>query len=417
MTYRDLLKLYKSGALEEEKRKEIEADIEKQDAISEYLFEEGTVPGFDELSNPALPANSAMDSSPEEENVSSQDEAAFLKTIQKSIRRAFFKMGIVVGSVVLAITLFVLFALPHIISQFYYNPGEVVGAVTEWRNTDRMSLDMAVYTELFVPGYYRETVISTDRGYGEYDIRINQTASFDGLFTNVSGIIKRNELLLYDTNYLKLPSSNVFLRTEETPGLPLSILNDSGKVSPMGASGSPEYALEKLQNLNEDSYYLAYVTLDHLTDYDDFISWFDEKDLLWNSVWCSVYAEDKHSSTLLTNVGFSPYVSGSDMCYDKERYPYLRLNGPDAYSMNGEDMKTHFISMLRYMRDNETFLEMITKAHGYGHPMSSAFDALIQNIEENGIWLNGFAMVAQKDAILKLSEDERVCYIHTTPMR
>lgn len=413
MTYRDLLKLYKTGALDEEKRREIEADIEKQDAISEYLFEEDTVPGLEDFPVNPLATNSLTPDAAS----STQDEAAFLKTIRQTIRKTFLKMGIIVGTVVLAVTLFVIFALPHLVSRFYYNPGEVVGAVTEWRNTDRMSLDIAVYTELFVPGYYRDTVISTDRGYGEYDIRINQTASVDGLFTNVSGVIKRNELILYDTNYLKLPSSNVFLRTESTPGLPLSTIVIDGTVSPMGASGAPEYAMKKLQNLNEDSYYLAYVTLEHLTDYDDFISWFQEKELLWGSVWCSVYAEDKHNSMLLSNIGFSPYLSGSDMYYDEERYPYLRLNGSDAYSMTSEDMKTHFLSMLRYMRDNETFLEMITTAQGYGNPMNRAFDAMIQEIEDNGLWLNGFAMVAKKESILKLSEDEEVCYIHTTPMR
>ena len=35
MTYRELLKLYKQGKLEESTRKKIEAEIEKQDAISE----------------------------------------------------------------------------------------------------------------------------------------------------------------------------------------------------------------------------------------------------------------------------------------------------------------------------------------------------------------------------------------------
>ena len=44
MTYRELLKLYKQGKLEESTRKKIEAEIEKQDAISEYLYEEGEIP-------------------------------------------------------------------------------------------------------------------------------------------------------------------------------------------------------------------------------------------------------------------------------------------------------------------------------------------------------------------------------------
>ena len=41
MTYRELLKLYKQGKLEDSAKKQIEAEIEKQDAISEFLYEEG----------------------------------------------------------------------------------------------------------------------------------------------------------------------------------------------------------------------------------------------------------------------------------------------------------------------------------------------------------------------------------------
>ena len=49
MTYRELLKLYKEGQLDEETKKKIAADIERQDAISEYLYEEGEIPGLEDL--------------------------------------------------------------------------------------------------------------------------------------------------------------------------------------------------------------------------------------------------------------------------------------------------------------------------------------------------------------------------------
>ena len=46
MTYRELLQLYKQGKLDMEKKKQVEAEIEKQDAISEFLYEEGDIPDF-----------------------------------------------------------------------------------------------------------------------------------------------------------------------------------------------------------------------------------------------------------------------------------------------------------------------------------------------------------------------------------
>ncbi len=38
MTYRELLKLYKQGKLEDSAKKQVEAEIEKQDAISELYM-------------------------------------------------------------------------------------------------------------------------------------------------------------------------------------------------------------------------------------------------------------------------------------------------------------------------------------------------------------------------------------------
>lgn len=414
MTYRKLLALYKEGKLEESKQKEIEADIEKQDAISEYLCEEGGIPSFAELDSSDCSNTDLRTEFPEQnsEASASQSEHDFIKTIQKTIRHAFIKMGVIVGVVVLAVTLFVIFALPHLTSLFYYNPNKIVKETDEMYPTNRMSLDMAVYTELFVPGYYRDTVTATARGYGEYDIQIRQTSSYNGMFTNVSGYLSRNQLVLYDTNYLKLPSDNVFLRTEDTSGLSFSYMGGQ----PMGASGTREYALEKLQNLQENTDYLAYITLEQLTGYDEFSEWFNSKELRWKDVWCSIYAESKEEGRTgrsFYNVGFNPYHGGTMMTYDEELYPLLRLNGDISFFSDGETMKTHFVSMLKYMRDNETFYKMINQ----GKIPVFDFDALINLIEENGLWLNGFAVVAEKEELIRLSEDEKVYYIHTTPMR
>ena len=46
MTYRELLELYKAGELELEQRKRIEKDIEKQEAISDYLYEQEGIPSL-----------------------------------------------------------------------------------------------------------------------------------------------------------------------------------------------------------------------------------------------------------------------------------------------------------------------------------------------------------------------------------
>ena len=161
MTYRELLKLYQEGKLDEEQKQEVEQSVEKQEAISEYLYEKEEIPGLE-----ALHEEEAPDAMTKENNAGAEEEQRFVKMIQKTIRRTFLKMGAIVGAGVLAIVLCVIFVLPQVVSAFYYNPNEVVGIGEGSDNitTTRMSLDLSVYSELFWPGSYRNTVNAVAEG-------------------------------------------------------------------------------------------------------------------------------------------------------------------------------------------------------------------------------------------------------------
>ena len=170
MTYRELLKLYKQGKLEDSTKKQIEAEIEKQDAISEFLYEEGAIPDFSDLesgqerfddSNDENQLTERQDNKAED-NVEKQSKnqiieksksagdsrdqqedefnRQFIKEIQRSIRRAFIKMGLVVGAAVLAVVLCAVFILPKAVSKFYYDPNEVAGKYEEMITTSLRGL-------------------------------------------------------------------------------------------------------------------------------------------------------------------------------------------------------------------------------------------------------------------------------------
>lgn len=402
MTYRERLDLYKQGRLEEEERKEVAAEIEKQDAISEYLFQESPIPEFEELEETSNREATATEDAGEEKQ--------FLKLVQQSIRRAFVKMGIAVGTVVLTVVLFVVFALPHIVSLFYYNPGEIVGKDGE-HQTNQLSLDMAVYTELFVPGYYRDNVSVEDCGYGKYDICINQTTSLTGIFTNLGGVMNQNRMMLYDVNVIKKPVQNVFVRTEDTPYYTTMEFNEGEQTVYIGAAGRAEEAKAALKELDDKDYYVAYVTLEHLMNYEEFMEWFDQIPIGWGELWCSAYAQDEGQTPLAYNVGFRPYPNGCVLEYDQEKYPYLSLLGEDGQIPETEEtMQTHLISMLEYMSRQETFLQIMGED-------ATDYPAVIEAVKRDGLRLNGFAVVARKKDILTLSEEKNVCYIYTVPMR
>ena len=49
MTYRELIQLYKTGKLNKEDKEKVAADIERQEAIGEYLFDESRIPDMPEI--------------------------------------------------------------------------------------------------------------------------------------------------------------------------------------------------------------------------------------------------------------------------------------------------------------------------------------------------------------------------------
>ena len=172
MKYRELLELYDEKKLPEELQKKVEQDIERQEAISEYLFEK------DELGEELH-----VEYNQSEEHDKTEQFAGMIK---KSIRKAFIKMGIITGSIVIVIVCLILFVFPNIVSLFYYDPGKEI-----FENTNQMSLDLRVYTELKIPGYVRDNVVVRDKGYGNYDINIYQNVSYNGKFTNIAGALNK----------------------------------------------------------------------------------------------------------------------------------------------------------------------------------------------------------------------------------
>lgn len=459
MTYRELLKLYKQGRLDEEKKRKVEADIEKQDAISEYLYMEDAIPN---LLNPedAGEAEGAAGKAPGAGGGAAEtagrlpgaawetredagkptgdswmyaEERRFAQTVNRTVRRAFIKMGTAVGVVVLVIVLFVQFLLPELVSGCYYNPGKILSKAQEsYEETNQMSRDMAVYTELFIPGYRRDNVSVTSRGYGNYDICINQNTSYNGIFTNISGKIEKNRLTLYNTNVLNPLFSNAFEWSTGflAPSKPLSkqitdggkrVQEDGTEIITTCAAGSPEDAAENLEELDSSEEYVAYVTLDRILPYQEFIELIEQYDGLAD-VWCAPCTDKEESSMNVENIGFCCYPPGSTMAasWDEEKYPYLQIwNASLTQEQNEENeirlleeevARTHFISLLSYMRDQKRFCRMMDIWDG-------TLDSAVRYLENNKLEIYGFAAVADKETLLKLNEAEEVYVIGTNVLR
>ena len=388
MKYSELLKLYKAGQLDKEQTEKVESDIERQQSISEYLFDEEDILEFEETDV--------------EDESTPQSENNFVDTINKSIRKAFIKMGVVSGTVIIAIVMLIVFVVPNVMNMFYYNPSAVVGE-TDGIETVQMSLDMAVYTELFSPKNYRDSVMVEANGYAEYDVYIPQSFYMNGNKNDVAGKIERNKLTLYDTSLLQKPYANAFV-TEQ--------MDLIGGYGGRGAAGDVKKSKELLQELDDDKYYRAYVSMSDVKTYSELVSWCEANNI--TPEWCNICTKQDEGYYFEDTVGFLYANSSTQLSFDEEKYPYLTQfslslsdEGEDkAYSK--ETMETHFTSMLKYMSEQEAFSKMMGMESG-----KEFYDNLIKNVEENGLNIFGFTVIAQKDEILKISETQDVYYVYT----
>ena len=90
MKYRELLEKYRAGELSEQETAALEADIEKHESIMDYLLENTEPEGIPMAEIPEWSADSSKD---------------FVKTVNRSIRRAFVMAGAVTAAVVLTLVL------------------------------------------------------------------------------------------------------------------------------------------------------------------------------------------------------------------------------------------------------------------------------------------------------------------------
>lgn len=402
MSYKELLQKYKAGELSEEERAQIRQDIDKQDAISEYLYDNEELEFVGEHSDEK---EQMMVPKMGQDN----ETTDFTKMIQRAIRRTFIKYGVITGAVVIGVVCFLVFALPKIQDAMYYDPSRIVGK-EEGATTNRLSLDMEVYSELFLPENYRDSVSVTGSGHGNYDIVIQQVSSHNGMFENVGGKITQNNMILYNPNLLQKPVANVFFLPDE--------MTDAEKTMNEGIIGTPKEAFATLDNIEEDAIYRAYVSLDKVYSFSEFKNLVSQYDL--SPMWCALAFPDKEQGDgkyiryNAGNIGFRMYTSCSNLGFDKKKYPLLTSFAlAEQASANKEvleekDVVKHMTSMLQYLQDNDDIVKMIEK----DAEAATDYAFFADSIKHDGLHIYGYYTEETGKELKKLKNNRNVSYIY-----
>ena len=143
-----------------------------------------------------------------------------------------------------------------------------------------------------------------------------------------------------------------------------------------------------------------------------------KRNALSSDVWYAIRTTGGEYYGSMLGMWGSP--NGVQNFYDgNEEYPWLTLlqsgtedSFEDIWSryQDEEIMTTHFLSMLRYISDQQRFREMVGD---YGGVYSEA----ISYVEQNGLQIYGFVMVGQKEQLIELNQDEQVFGIYAEEIR
>lgn len=423
MSFKELLEKYGSGTATDEERRMVEDELEKYDAINEFQYQ-----------RIEMMAEGEEEDEPRGgiEYMSEDGEQQFARRIRGEIRKAFIKTGIIVGACVIVIVLFIMLALPSMISMLYYDPGELAAGDEETGiGTNRMTLDIAVYTELMLPEARRNYVEVDDNKFGSYDIRISSDVWVGNEpYREISGKIVRDKLILYDTNVMRHMSPNEFgwfqrsstdiplteQDQQEIAQLKAEMKAEASDEEDMGilhGSADRQSSSQIVEQLDDSGEYYSYVTLNEMMDYEDFYKFYTSHENLGRG-WCAVKTSDveEDGATFRSdNLGFEFYPVSSVMIdWDKEAYPDLFLwqsndESWEAQRASSEELaKAHFTDLLDYMSRQDKFMEMMTPDWGYSFDLQQ----VKTYVEENGIKVYGFVSRADKETLRELLEEEEV---------
>lgn len=409
MKFRELLNLYKKDQLPEKEKPIVEEEIDKFEALSDYVYSE--VKNEDLSLDSDLKSNnkdtlSEGDASTSEARTSTSTEEDFTRNIQRQIRKAFMKMGVIVLIAILIILLFVQLVLPPIVSSFYYNPAKIVNLHVDEDpdyNISKMALDFRVFSDLTMPMENRTAVLATPKGYGKYDLSFTWTwqSSYDKEKPSVSGQLVRDNLTLSIPDFIK-PSYSRFTYTDNV-STHEELEDGTTIVIPQEQELAEEmkyFVEEDLKAIDDDKMLKVAISFKEPISFNQAKKIEDKYDLA--QTWYAVATSDKgEEGSSNCDFGFALAHGGYFPIEENAKYPHL-FNDIDT---NADAVNQHFISMLKYMSEQKDFFSMLEKS-GFSLSHIGLYEDAYKYVKKNGVNIYGCAAFVDKKTILKMIEND-----------
>ena len=375
MRFKNLLDKYNNGDASVEEIKLIEEELDKHEAIEDYLSESYNI---------GIEKDSLL--------VSTNNETTFVK---RSVNKKLSKVILAAVSIVFLILFATYFIVSPIVSSFYYNPSQK----TVGKEQDDLYFDLRVFTELNLPGYAIGTVRSEKLGFGEYNFYFERLNLFNHQSKEIDAKIKRN---------FKIGSHQEFFPFN------LAEYRDRQPNPNNVAEVQNEKVINYIKELNPVSYVSSYIILKDdisVKKLDDLIQKYNDK-ISFNWAGVRNASEDTPFNYLS---GFNPNLnngSATEDSADKDKYPYLQLVDyltSEIYSgkFNGsmtEGYTKHFISLLKYMNDRENAVSTLD----YNSVKVDYYKNTLTYVKKNGINIYSVLVYGEARELLKFLNNEKI---------
>lgn len=403
MNYKELLDRYKKGNVTEEERQLIEQELEKQEALEEYLSD-------------------ALDEEINHISEISSDEIHDEETskIKKSVNSKFRKIVLKSVLAIIALYIGVFYIASGVVDLLYYDPSATSQSEEQEYKSPDFYYDMQAYVSLNMPGHsINSFTFQEPKGFGKYEASYSLRDLFtdsdqrhfvdiskDRLTSAMDGIFSReNRFGIWD-GFEKIkyvfPDDDDIEKSIEIRDRFISIKNED--------------TIRYLNELNPLSYISMSIVFDEDLNMKDFYNMNAEyKAIKFKWVGIRTLEPEKtwSENQPMHLIGFNPNQNdepSSALRPDLETYPFFYLEdmwesplfiGKNPLEAMPEIYETHFKSRLKYLSNQEKFIGMFD----YNFYKTDFYNDALEYVDENGIKTYGVLAFGTADEFLKYIDE------------
>lgn len=407
MNYKELFEKYKNGIANEEEKRIVEEELEKYEAIEEYLSQI-----IDEKSVKAEDFDILEDNK--------EETSKLIKDVKKRLR----KVGFTSAIIVIVFLIVVFYGLPEIIDLFYYDPTNVSSANSYYTadsvgniyNTGLPNIyfNLVAHVSLNMPGYAIRSVSAYSKGFGEYEVVYSLKNLFEEEELRTYVDIIRNRVV-YKGDTLDYNSQIVLLKLLGFEAINNLFEDDSpDHISAINRQiqRRNEETIKYFQNLNPLSYVSMAIVFDKDLDMKEFYNLTAEMpslDFKWVGIRTVEPGKRWRNNQSLDLIGFNPSFNDEPIpgeSPDSEKYPlfylvdsfHIPINfNSDYETYISQVYETHFKSRLQYLIDQEEFVKIFEN----GNRKIEFYQDALDYINEHGVKTYGVLVYGKVEAFLE----------------